>query len=334
MAAPGHYSHLLITLFAAAFLAGPADAITTVGDNPNSLAVGYDTSVDGVNLSGVVMIDIPGVGNCTGSLLSDGTSILTAAHCVDNPTYHFLASAATITVSFQGPNGFVNYQANALSVDPAYTGDSTQGGDLAVIQLGALAPAFATRYQLDMEPATTATDVIAGYGEGGTGADGADPAEYPFGTLRAGENQYVVNGSAVGWSSSLLLGQFYESGDPSTNVLEAGYPFSAADEVDIAEGDSGGPTFQDGEIVGVHDVIACDTDGCNPNSSFGDIFGDTSVYSNLAWIEEAEAPEPRTFALMVGALLALLLLGVRPAAPADTEFAPRQRRKLRGKKQA
>jgi hypothetical protein len=336
---------------AAALFAAPALAITVANGNVSSAQVnpadpvflGADQTIP-VDLSGVVEISTAGIGGCTGSLLSNGTSILTAAHCVDG------ASASGITILFQGPTGFVSYTAASFTVDPAYDGTGTDGSDLAVIQLSALAPAFATEYQLDMEPAVYGVaDVLAGYGYGGTGAAGAEPANYPFGTLSAGENDYAENAAAFGdtlnpqeaFSSGDLVGQFYESGHPSTNVLSCGFPsspcqsnpFTAVDEVDISEGDSGGPTFQDVdgtmEIVGVHDFIGCVTTNCTPNSAFGDVFGDTSVSANLSFIDSQIAPEPRTLSMMLAALLSVLFLRLRRSESVDGEVSSRQRRALR-----
>ncbi len=62
----------------------------------------------------------------------------------------------------------------------------------------------------------------------------------------------------------MLLGDFdngtttndalgYYSQDAGIANLDADIP----NEVDIAHGDSGGPSFYDGEIMGVHDLIVC-----------------------------------------------------------------------------
>ena len=177
--------------------------------------------------------------------------------------------------------------------------------------------------------------VIAGYGYGGTGTNGACPyynfeptcneegptgTYYPYGTLRVGENEYEGNGqSFFGWSSQLLIGQFYDSSTSSTNALGVASPYSSSDEVDISFGDSGGPSFYDGEIIGVHDLIGClsatPSSSCSEppsvspsiDSYFGQFFGDTSVADNLTFIEDAEgAPEPASCSLV---LLGLAVAG-------------------------
>jgi hypothetical protein len=283
-----------------------------------------------VNLSGVVEILATINGStfgCTGSLLSDGYSILTAGHCV--LTSGGTAAAANVTVSFQGPSGMVVETVSGVKVDPAYSvGNSQNGGDLAVLTLSQAAPSFAAEYSLDTSSAPLNTAVvIAGYGLEGDGTSGA--TSNTFGTLRAGENEYLGNGNTFfRYSSSLLVGEFYEASVATTNALECSphrydsngctnaTPFTAVDEVDIASGDSGGPTFYNGQIVGVHDLGICltDTNGnCSEppsvsatnDSFFGQAFADTGVASNLAFIQGAEvqAPEPATLGLSFGALL-------------------------------
>jgi hypothetical protein len=173
--------------------------------------------------------------------------------------------------------------------------------------------------------------VIAGYGLTGTGVTGATSG---FGTLRVGTNEYINTGQLVGYAPDMLVGQFYESGVSGTNALGVAIPYTSSDEVDIASGDSGGPTFYDGQIVGVHDVSGCLGSGCSLNSVFGDTFGDTATdeamsmstsETNATWIEDQEvgqAPEP--------ASSALLGLGLVFLAAQRFRSAP-SRRRLAGK---
>ncbi len=294
----------------ALLLATPAWAIVITTGDPNSSAytVSYQESVGGVNLSGVVKVT-SSIGGCTGSLLGDGYSILTAAHCVKSGS----SLATGITASFQGASGFVPFTVDLTSVDPAYNGDATMGGDLAVLRLSSAAPSWASRYSLfSGAMPTTDSILLAGYGLSGTGTTGANLG---YGTLRAGTNQYVTNAAAYDWSSTLLLGQFYDVNTPSTNALADPTPYSASDEVMIAHGDSGGPSFYNGSIIGVHDLLVCVsvTSSCSTppsispslNSYFGQIFADVSVSSNLNWIQAQMVPEPGTFTLL--APLALFL---------------------------
>jgi hypothetical protein len=114
---------------------GPLRAIVVASGDPNSssVVVTYNNDVvDGVNLSGVVEIT-DSIANCSGSLLADGTSVLTAGHCV---TSAYGAPIATgITVSFMGSGGMVARSVSNVQVDPGYTGNSQNGYDLAVLTL-------------------------------------------------------------------------------------------------------------------------------------------------------------------------------------------------------
>jgi secreted trypsin-like serine protease len=298
----------------AAILSAPAYAITVSGADPNSAVVSYGQSVDGLNLSGVVAIS-SSIGGCSGSLLADGMSILTAGHCVTSS--YGAPIASNIAVTFLGPSGLVSDTVSLVSVDPGYTGDSTQGDDLAVLQLSSHAPAFATGYQLFDGTPTAAPEVVAGYGVSGTGLTGANGS---YGTLRAGENAYATTGLYFGWSPTLLIGEFYESGVPSTNALGLAdpNPYDAADEVDISHGDSGGPSFYDGYLIGVHNLGICLSSADNQNtcldppavnssnnSYFGDLYADVSVSANAPWIEAQQVPEPISAFLVALGLCAM-----------------------------
>jgi V8-like Glu-specific endopeptidase len=351
---------LLPTAPAGAITIGSGDPGTTdvVDSNPSDAS--YFTT-DGVSMSGVVLIYIAGIGGCTGSLLADGTSILTAGHCVDTTGVPVAPSA--ITVYFPGPGGLnasQPYSATSIAVDPGFNGsNSSAGQDLAVIHLSAVAPASATRYQLDMEPVTSELDVptvLDGYGYGGTGESGMCPTQtvnslsqpippcpvaYPFGTLRAGENEFVETGNSLGWSSNMLVGQFYDSTDPSTNALGASKPYSSSDEADIAMGDSGAPVLKDvngkSEIVGVEDFISClpgFTTQCSTtyseystvaNSSFGQLYAATSILGagneNLNFLQTNTAPEPGTLSPTLGALLVAFMLRMRRAKSGSAEVS-------------
>jgi hypothetical protein len=308
-------------------------AIVVASGNPNSasVVVGYGEVVDGVNLSGVVaLVTNTGYG-CSGSLLSDGFSILTAAHCVTEPTV-----PSSVTVYFQGPSGFVSYTSTKYLVDPGWTGNPTNGSDLAIIRLSHAAPSFDTRYSLFTGIPTNSPILMVGYGYGGTGTTGACPyylyeptcnqegpngSYYPFGTLRQGANRYDYLGSALGWSANLLVGDF-DNGTTTNNALGS-TDSDIPNEVDISPGDSGGPSFYDGMLIGIHDLVGCFSDPNNPSncavpptgpslstsndSYFGQIFADTSDSAYASWIESEEVPEPSSCSLV---LLGLAVAGL------------------------
>ena len=298
----------LVSLFS-----GPLRAIVVASGDPSSSVVAYNQVVDGVNLNGVVELDSSDGFGCSGSLLSDGYSILTAAHCVtSSPSY--------VNVYFPGPSGSVDYIATTYYVDPLYTGDSTQGNDLAIVRLNQAAPSSAIGYSL-YTGFTTSTILLAGYGETGTGTTGATGG---FGTLRQGQNRYDALGAAVftGWSNNMLMGDF-DNGTTTNNALGSTDP-DITNEVDISFGDSGGPSFYLGQIIGVHDLIACfsatDSGPCtvppslstSDSSYFGQLFADTSVSANASWIASEETPEPASYSLVLLGLAVAGFLGSRP----------------------
>jgi hypothetical protein len=308
-------------------LSAPARAIVVAGNDPNALRlVGSNDFFGTFSLSGVVMVSTDH-GSCSGALLNDGVSILTAGHCAA-PAFG-QSPYASPNVTFMGPlnngpgtGGYVNAAVAAVLVNPGWDGDYTHGADLAIMQLAAPAPAFATRYSLYTGLPTTDPLLIAGFGFGGTGLTGADPVNFPIdGSLRAGTNVYGADGTINGWSPNLLIGQFYEASDPSTNAFNFLFsypnPYSSTDEVSTAPGDSGGPSFLNGQIVGVHDITSCIpdpnvSDNClSPpaittagGSFFGEFFGDVSVPGNAAWIasQQVSAPEPATGWLLIAGI--------------------------------
>jgi secreted trypsin-like serine protease len=251
---------------------------------------------------------------CSGSLLSDGYSILTAAHCI-------ASSLTSVDVYFPGPSGSVEYTATPYAVDPLFTGESTQGNDLAILRLNQAAPSSATRYSLYTGFFTTSIILLAGYGETGNGTTGVTGG---FGTLRQGQNRYDALGAAVftGWSNNMLMGDF-DNGTTTNNALGSTDP-DITNEVDISFGDSGGPSFYLGQIIGVHDLIACfsatDSGPCtvppslstSDSSYFGQLFADTSVSANASWIASEETPEPASYSLVLLGLAVAGFLGSRP----------------------
>lgn len=289
-----------------ALICGASPALAIVGATSTSaVPVSYGQREFGLDLSGVVEI-LSAVSGCSGSLLG-GNTILTAGHCVTS-SFGAGVNVGAITVNFLGPSGLISDTVSIVAVNPGWTGDATQGGDLAVLQLAQAAPAFATPYVLYDSTLSNlgGPEVLAGWGLTGTGTTGAIGG---FGTLRVGLNQYMTNGSSFGWTPNLLMGQFYDPSFPSTNAFGVTTPFSDPNQVDIAHGDSGGPSFYNGQIVGVHDVIACEGEAaCDvppsissvDNSFFGQFYGDTSVLGYSSWIEaQIPTPEPSSLALVI-----------------------------------
>jgi secreted trypsin-like serine protease len=289
----------LVSLFS-----GSLRAIVVASGDGSSAVVTYNQVVDGVNLNGVVELDSSSGIGCSGSLLSDGYSILTAGHCI---TSSYGSSVPTyVDVYFPGPSGPVEYTVTNYYVDPLWTGVNGQGNDLAILRLNQAAPSSAVGYSLYTGIYTGSPILLAGYGQTGTGITGATGG---FGTLRQGQNRYDVNGSAYGWSANMLVGDF-DNGTTTNNALGS-TDSDIPNEVDTSFGDSGGPSFYDGEIIGVHDLIGCESlNSSGPctvppslstvsNSYFGQLFVDTGVAADASWIESEETPEPASCSMVL-----------------------------------
>jgi len=302
-----------ITVSAAAgvllLLASSAHAITVAGPDPNSSLYIGTSSTFGNAYSGVAELLIVrsdlGYGvveGCSGALLADGISILTSAHCIADAKGAEQATAAF--VSFTTADGTFSEKAVAFKIDPLYNGAANSPNDVAVLTLASPVPNTIARYGLYTGDASDELLTLAGYGFGGTGTAGYDAMDYPFGTLRVGENQY---NSDTG-NDDLAF-------DFTDGVTPAG-----ADEAFIAPGDAGGPSFINGQIAGVHSYVTLpggSTSG-SLTSSFGEVAEDASVDHNLAFIQSAmllSAPEPGFMILVGVALVVVALMGEKRKHP-------------------
>lgn len=296
-------------LAAAVLCTTPALAIVTT-DDPANHVVGPGSIFDGVGA-----LSSP-LGNCTGSLLSSGIHVLTAAHCVTAAGTTNPFAANTISIRFDLPGGPQTYTGASLFVNPLYTPIGPgYFGDLAILQLGQVVNPLAQRYELHTGPEGGLATFV-GYGRRGVGATGSVPGT--SGTVkRSGQNQI----EALDVGGELLLYDF-------DNGLVANNAFGSLglgnNEVLISPGDSGGPAFMENagvfRIVGVNVVGACpipvtiDFGGScaqNPavaNVTFGEIGGSARVSLHAGWIQSfVDVPEPSTLTLIgLGLLITAL----------------------------
>ena len=251
--------------------------------------------------SGVVGLSMGGF-VCTGALMSDRQSILTAAHCVEgianNGVTAFFrnpGSGPDVQLYYGGP-GYTTVGSSLVTIHPLYTGDVIDQNDIAVVRLAAPAPAFADAYGIFTGSSLTGVQAnVTGFGStssvgGSVGVNTANPNR--LGWFRQGENVYdfrmgdALFGSV--WSS--ILGEpasqieysyitDFDNGlttnDASCRVTQAsnfgGIPGTTfcntglgAREVGVAGGDSGGPSFVGGLVASVNSY----------GLSFGTTFGD------------------------------------------------------------
>ena len=188
-----------------------------------------------------------GTHNCTGSLLADGQTVLTAAHCVDT------ASTATATfVNAAGTTFSQNATGSALAINPSYDNVVIHGNDIAVVTFPSTFDPSIPRYEIVSSGfnAIGQQGVVLGFGQSGIGTSGVSIG---LGTKRAGLIEYESLGlgtkGEAGWlNDNTQLVADFDSGSPANDAfnIEYGDPADLGfgnDEVGFAVGDSGGPTF-------------------------------------------------------------------------------------------
>ena len=158
---------------------------------------------------------------CSGSLMSDRKSILTAGHCVSdgagtaNPvsTKAFFYGGTDQDVNIYDPAnaGLVTTRdVTNYFVNSNYTGEVIDQNDIAVLRLSDFAPTFATAYDLFAGNDLTGTGFnTAGYGARSNGG-GNVGANLGTGRLRQGDNRYDFR---LGDSD---FGGFFTDIDPAT----------------------------------------------------------------------------------------------------------------------
>jgi hypothetical protein len=160
---------------------------------------------------------------CSGTLLGDRRSILTAGHCVSDGAG--TANPLSTTVYFQPPGGLpagtrifdgvtllpnggaVTRSVDGYFVNSGYTGDVIDKNDIAVLRMSTLAPDWALSYDLyEANDLQGKTFMVEGYGRLGDGATGANN----FATrLRNGDNRYDIRlgDPDFGTDWSVVLGE-------------------------------------------------------------------------------------------------------------------------------
>ena len=283
---------------------------------------------------------------CSGTLMNDRQSILTAAHCVTGAG--LTTPIATTAWFYGGPNGdtVVNgggtpVAATQYFVHPSYTGQVVDHNDVAVIRLAAPAPAFAQSFGLYTQDLTGKDFNVWGYGRG-SNTGGSVGANLGTGLLRQGDNRFDFRlgdtDFGTGWATEFgapfariehsWLSDFdngLAANDAGCKSVNQVFGFAAnakwcnlgrgASEVGIAGGDSGGPGFIDGLVASISSYGATygapafgDVDTAL-NSSFGEFSGYVPVYLHAGFINAALIPEPGTYLMM-----ALGLFGVGTVA--------------------
>ncbi|HEY9652649.1 MAG TPA: trypsin-like serine protease [Coleofasciculaceae cyanobacterium] len=305
---------------------GAAKAIVTTGD-PNDYIVPLE------DYSGVTLLNFSNSrgepeGRCTGSLLTGGEYILTAAHCITDEygnlkrinTQAIFGFPSEPQISLIDPNGYF--------IAPGWFGELNSGfsigNDLAVLKLTEPAPTGLEQYDIYRGSEEIGqTFSVVGYGQTGTGDTGATTFD---GQKRQGENLFDTGGEIFTPLWNQLIPDFagvapgsqlvfdFDNGKPENDAM--GVHFSRFDtglglsEVSIAPGDSGGPSFIGNSIAGVTSYLFTDAavfpDGTvvpvfpdgqitdvnrqlEPNASFGEFAVATRVANYAGFVDDVVA---------------------------------------------
>lgn len=254
--------------------------------------------------------------DCSGVLLGTGQHVLTAAHCLTDSTG--MPNVFGLTARFETASIIEQIDYASILVYAGYTGDVFNGNDLAIVTLASPAPAGANRYSIYRgSDETGQIGVVAGYGATG---QGHEDDSLPAGQRRIGLNRLDADGSAFQFAGadSLLLYDF-DNGLPQNDglgvVLGLHDLGEGLQEVFPSHGDSGGPTFLNGAVAGLHSFSfrenGPDVDDAL-NQSFGEFAADVRVSAFAGWIDSQVAvPEPASGILILPALAFIMLRRLR-----------------------
>lgn len=250
---------------------------------------------------------------CSGSLLDDRRSILTAAHCISDNLGNLNATAASAyfydgslappydpdTVVWSSPAATAVTVSNYF-IAPGYSGAVIENDDVAVLRLSTEAPSFATSYGLYQNNLMSTDFNVAGYGQR-SDVGGNVGANLSSGRLRQGDNRYEFQWSDPNFNGAFTTDPDFISGantwaadfdnglaanDAGCKIAVAVNPSLAnnpsycnlgvgAKEAAIASGDSGSPAFVNGVIASVSSYAL----------SFGPTYGDINSSLNVSFGE-------------------------------------------------
>jgi len=265
----------------------------------------------GQGYDGVALVLLANGDNCTGSLLSSGRHLLTAAHCFEEvsqdgkPTLD--PDIEQVTVLFRLPQGELEIQPLQIDIHPDWDDLDGFNGDLAIVHLAEALPPAVPRYGLYRQSDEVGQVFTRlGYGVMATGAQGEFSEDKSM-VLRRGQNRYETLGElyneADGDPESYIqpgkqLLYDFDSGKPENDALGLEYGLSdlglGAAEIGSSGGDSGGPAFLNGKIAGISSSGGSpDREGIDVTSendtSFGEYFFDTRVSAYADYIDQVVA---------------------------------------------
>lgn len=253
---------------------------------------------------------------CSGAAISP-TVILTAAHCIGS------ATSATAHFTDSGVNTG-DFAASSFLVHPSWNGNTTTSIDLALVYLTSPLASWVSIYEL-----YTGTDEIgqtyqvAGWGEQSSNGLPHGSIAGAGSSLKTGNNMWDGTWSMLVPSSGradILVSDFDDGTDPN-NSWHLYFPAltnaGVANEVTIAPGDSGGPSFLNGRVAAVSSFSA---GLVQPTGAYGEFNGMLRVSSHAQWIADNAditlTPEPASLGL-VGLAACALYFRVRRTSGAS-----------------
>ena len=277
---------------------------------------------------------------CSGTLLNDGRSIATAAHCVTQGSRAVSATSAKVyfngnntpdSITFQDPTSTA-VDVKLFTVNNNYTGAVIDQNDIAILTLATDAPSWAARFGVYTSDLTGQDFTVSGYGRR-SDTGGSVGANLGVGRLRQGDNRFDFmlgdadfaggfsflseNGAVIDYSYVSDFDNGLAANDTSCIIAQAIDPTLTSGkfcnlgrgprEVGVAGGDSGGPSFINGQLAAITSYGLTfgaqygDVDN-SLNSSFGEFSGYVPTFIHQAFIRNAmnlAVPESSTWSMMI-----------------------------------
>lgn len=236
----GNIADHVASLITVADPAQPTSDLPNVGYNNPRYQAPYGTGFDGV--ARLLMTDSQGyvTAGCTGTLLSGGQDVLTAAHCVTGGSGTTVTASAVYSGFLNPSGGVTNIRSSAIYINPAYAGGTAADPngsaidehDIAIIHLSRPADPWMTQYQLYFGDPIGHPTLFTGFGLTGNGITGGtvntlfndliQGAGEPVRRVALNEWDLTLSNDATtiyaGFSTPIMLSDF-DDGTDANNTL-------------------------------------------------------------------------------------------------------------------